>query len=380
MLTIYRRHGRGCPHKSRRYRRCSCPIWIQGSIGDEKVPRQSLNFTSWDAAEDYVRESNHAGKLGGTSIKSVEIADGVNLYLQDVAARVRPSTVRLHRVLLKDSLVPWCEAKGIRYLKHLDTRALIEYRASWSCAPITALKKFERLRSFLRFCEDAMWISKNPAKALKPPKVDAPPTMPFTDDEVQRTLEAARGFTIQGSYGKQNPVRVVAYIYLLRYSGLRISDATGLAKDRVTEDGRLFLHMQFKTRVPVYVPLPPFVVSALRDLHELFPDRPYYFWTGAGKLETAVKSWKRTLATVFERAGVKGGHAHRFRDTFSVALLLKGVPLETVSQLLGHRSTKVTEQSYAPWIKARQDKLEEAVRSTWEDPKPKLKIIQGGGA
>jgi integrase/recombinase XerD len=103
--------------------------------------------------------------------------------------------------------------------------------------------------------------------------------------------------------------------------------------------------MQFKTRVPVYVPLPPFVVSALRDLHELFPARPYYFWTGVGKLETAVKSWKRTLATVFERAGVKGGHAHRFRDTFSVSLLLKGVPLETVSQLLGHRSTKVTEQA-----------------------------------
>jgi hypothetical protein len=82
---------------------------------------------------------------------------------------------------------------------------------------------------------------------------------------------------------------------------LRISDATGLAKDRVTEDGRLFLHTQHKTRVPVYVPLPPFVVAALRDLHQLFPERPYYFWTGSGKFETAVKSWKRTLARVFDR-------------------------------------------------------------------------------
>jgi integrase/recombinase XerD len=88
-----------------------------------------------------------------------------------------------------------------------------------------------------------------------------------------------------------------------------------------------------------------------------------------------VKSWKRTLARIFEIAGVTGGHSHRFRGTFSVSLLLKGVPLETVSQLLGHRSTKVTEQSYAPWIKARQDKLEEAVRITWEEPKPKLKAV-----
>lgn len=216
--------------------------------------------------------------------------------------------------------------------------------------------------------------------AMKPPKADTPPTLPFSPDEVERVLDAARGFTIQGSYGRDNPIRCAAYVYLLRYSGLRISDATGLAKERVTADGRLFLHEQKKTRVPVYVPLPPFVVDALGALHRLYPDRPYHFWTGAGKLETAVKSWKRTLARLFDIAGVKGGHAHRFRDTFAVELLLRGVPLEDVSQLLGHTSTKVTEKSYAPWVKARQDKLEERVRLTWDEPKPKLKVIQGGGA
>jgi integrase len=81
---------------------------------------------------------------------------------------------------------------------------------------------------------------------------------------------------------------------------------------------------------------------------------------------------------LFELAGVKDGHAHRFRDTFATSLLLKGVPLETVSELLGHRSTKVTEQSYSPWVKARQDKLEEAVRATWPEETPRLKVIQGG--
>lgn len=262
-------------------------------------------------------------------------------------------------------------------MNRLDVRVMIRYRASWDFAPLTALKKFERLRSFFRFCAAAKWVTDNPMAAIKAPKVDTPPTLPFSDEEVDSILEVARGFTIQGSYGKDNPTRVVAYVLLLRYSGLRISDATGLAKDRVTDDGRLFLHMQFKTRVPVYVPLPPFVVSALRDLHELFPDRQYYFWTGVGKVETAVKSWKRTFARLCELAGVKG-HPHMMRDTFATSLLLKGVPLETVSQLLGHRSTKVTEQSYSPWIKARQDHLEAAVRATWEEPKPKLKVIQGG--
>jgi integrase len=53
---------------------------------------------------------------------------------------------------------------------------------------------------------------------------------------------------------------------------------------------------------------------------------------------------------------------HRFRDTFAVELLLKGVPIEQVSVLLGHSSLKVTEKHYAPWVKARQEQLEQSVR------------------
>ena len=66
--------------------------------------------------------------------------------------------------------MPFCKRKGFRYLKELDVRAIIEFRAEWKYAPLTALKKFERLRSFLKFREDAGWLAKNPAKALKPPK------------------------------------------------------------------------------------------------------------------------------------------------------------------------------------------------------------------
>ena len=43
-----------------------------------------------------------------------------------------------------------------------------------------------------------------------------------------------------------------------------------------------------------------------------------------------------------------------------------GVPLEQVSVLLGHQSIKVTERHYSPWVKARQEQLETAVRSTFE--------------
>jgi integrase len=60
------------------------------------------------------------------------------------------------------------------------------------------------------------------------------------------------------------------------------------------------------------------------------------------------------------RAGIKNGHPHRFRDTFSVRLLEKGEQLRTVQLLLGHSSIKTTEKHYAPWVESFQATLDAA--------------------
>ncbi len=76
-------------------------------------------------------------------------------------------------------------------------------------------------------------------------------------------------------------------------------------------------------------------------------------------------------------AGVPDGHAHRFRDTFSVELLLAGVPIERVSILLGHQSVRITEKHYAPWVRARQEQLEADFRRTWETPERQRRVHGG---
>jgi integrase/recombinase XerD len=95
----------------------------------------------------------------------------------------------------------------------------------------------------------------------------------------------------------------------------------------------------------------------------------YWFWSGNGKAQTAIGDWQGRLLDLFKgmkakqfasankvtvdearkQLEVKGGkfaegHAHRFRDTFAVELLLAGVPLERVPILLGHKSEKITEE------------------------------------
>jgi integrase len=98
----------------------------------------------------------------------------------------------------------------------------------------------------------------------------------------------------------------------------------------------------------------------------------FMLWTGESKPKSAVGDWQRSLRRLFRLAGVPDGHAHRFRDRLAVELLRAGVPLEMpfrlerVSVLLGDQNLKVTEEHYAPWVKARQDQLELDVRRTWD--------------
>ena len=53
-----------------------------------------------------------------------------------------------------------------------------------------------------------------------------------------------------------------------------------------------------------------------------------------------VGNYQRAFKKLYKIAEVKNGHAHRWRDTFAVELLLAGVPLEQVSILLGHASIR----------------------------------------
>ena len=367
MLTIYRRHRRDCTHQEegRKYRRCRCPIWADGFIGDQEI-RKATGLRDWDRAQALIREWESEGRPQNQPEAPVSIAQACKEFLRDAEARnLREKTIYKYRLLFRH-LEGFAQTSGLRFLKELDTPKLRNFRATWNDGNLAALKKLERLRSFLRFAQGSKWIAENPAAEIKNPKVNSRPTMPFTHEEMIQILQACDRLQHRPSRTPQvNTRRLRALVLLLRYSGMRIGDAVSCSLERLNGN-KLLLYTQ-KTGVPVYCPLPDFVVKALEEIAPL--QERYFFWTGASKLQTATGDWQARLKKLFEEAGLPGGHAHRFRDTFAVELLLASVPLERVSILLGHTSIRITERHYAPWVRARQEQAEADVRRAWEqDP------------
>ena len=372
MLTIFRRHRKGCAHrhKGRAYRRCLCPIWTDGTIGAIEV-RKSLRTRDWQKGQDYIREWEAREAEPKTTAEPMTIHDAKEKYLLDAAARcLNESTIYKYKLLFKQ-IVKFAESRGLRYLKELDLETLDAFRSEWKDGPRSSLKKLERLRAFLRFCERRKWIDGNPASDMKAPKIQNRPTMPFTQAEMIKILAAFDKYAKRA--GRANAQRLKAFVLLLRYSGMRIGDCVKCSTDRISDD-KLFLYTQ-KTGVPVHCILPDFVIRELESAPK--SSEGHFFWTGKSKLHSAIGKWQRRLQTLFALAEVEGGHAHRFRDTFYVELLLAGVPLDRVSVLLGHQSVRITERSYNAWVRSRQDQLEQDLRRAWSEDSVALMQTKG---
>ena len=385
MLTIFRRHTQDCIQQyggrdpGRRYRRCKCPIHAEGHLGGV-MHRKALDTTSWNRAQELVREKESRGSWDDpTSTQRFPIVDAVTAFVQAYTARsngkAKSTTRKVRAALLgvdsdwaaknegpfSEGLLEFCRNKGLTTMDQLTVPRLSEHAASWTCGPRHRSKRIQLLRRFFRFCVASKWCTDNPALALEHPRGKAaslPPETPYDQQYLPREGPEWKAIFAQ----IQDRPKLLAMALLMRRAGLRISDAATFHKDRIMANGSIFLRMS-KTNEPVSVPIHPQLKTAL---DALTPNAAgYYFWSGESAVTTATDNWRARFYKVFKLAGIAGGHPHRFRDTFAVDLLLRDVPIDQVSVLLGHSSVKITERHYLPFVAARRQQIEDSVRRAW---------------
>lgn len=360
MLKAYRRHREPrCNKTDREHRRCACVIWVDGTLAGKRY-HKTLRTRNWDIAQKKVL----ALEANGAPDASKTITEATDGFIRDCEARgLREPSIYKYRLLFKQ-LKAFAENRGMVYITECDVETMRLFRESWVNKNYSARKKLEALRTFFKFVRDSGWLASNPAAAIKSPKVVEGTTLPYTKPEVERVLAACNEYPHEDHPNKYWGERLLALTLLLRYSGLRIADAVTITKQSI-QDGRLILRTA-KTGVAVRVLLPKPCLDALEGIGS----GEFYFWSGKGTKKSIVGDYQRAFKKLYEIAKVEHGHAHRWRDTFAVELLLARVPIADVATLLGHSSIKVTERHYSPWVVARQEQLDATVAATFPANQP----------
>ena len=202
-----------------------------------------------------------------------------------------------------------------------------------------AMKQLQKLRTIYQVAIDNGWAKRNPFATIKI-RYENNERGFLTKDELARIM--AKKFTIP----RMEHMRDV-FVFSC-FTGLAHCDVAKLKQENVytDSDGRTWLKtFRNKTDVPVHIPLlevPQIIIAKYKGMRQL-----------RGKL-LPVPSNQKCNTYLKELADVCGINKnitfHMARHTFATTVTLtNGVPIETVSKLLGHRSIRTT-QIYAKVI------------------------------
>jgi site-specific recombinase XerD len=366
VITIFVRHSSECKYAGdETWKRCNCRKHLRWTHKGKQY-RKTAGSRSWAGAEDAKRRLEE--QLEGRAVKPVTsgtlLSEAIETFKANKQAQgIKSKVLSMYARELR-RLQDFSERRGLLTVAPaLTIENLIALRATWNTIYPSSYSRAtvqKHIKHFLRFCYDAGWIDRIPK--LSPIKIDAPDTEPLTDKEYRKVLDSANG-----------KPKIHACIHLMRWSGLAIRDASTLKRADISLDQEKGLYRiireRTKTGEPLYIPIPKDVAEEVLAVANGHP--VYVFWNrqkGDSSEYRHAGYMGEQIAEIFDAAHVQSdGHmiSHRLRATFAVDLLQRGVPLEHVSKLLGHRSVTTTERHYARWVRGRQDQLDALVTETW---------------
>ena len=184
---------------------------------------------------------------------------------------------------------------------------------------------------------------RNPALALEPPPIRPAAELDWLRADHDQALLAC----------PMNARERIA-VTLLRWTGLRVSEATGLRNSDLDLAGET-LHVRSSKSDAGYRPVPilPCLHAELDNWTASTTAAGLYQEDGPLLVARHGSAWssqyvQQLVARVGERAGLpRRLTPHGLRRTYGSYLLNSGVRVEVVSRLLGHSSTVITERSYA---------------------------------
>lgn len=295
-------------------------------------------------------------------------------WLERVAPRLRPSTLRRYRGLVEKQLTPHLGRIRLARLTPADVAAMLAQLQAAGSSPRTASHARAVLRAAITDAEKWALVSRNVVKLTDPPSVPAPSPKMLPLAGIHLLLDAVAETDVEHQ------------VVLALYSGLRLGEVLGLRwADVAFETGQLTVAhalQRLGSETHLVEPksaashrtlqLPGPALEALRAerqrqvSHQLAagsrwrPSIADLVFTDAVGEPIEPTSVTRKFQQALRVAGLPVLRFHHLRHLHAGLMLGAGTDLAVVSKLLGHSSLALTASTYAGIMPAL--KLEAAQR------------------
>lgn len=271
-----------------------------------------------------------------TSIKDELVEDTTDYTKMFIAAKriegCSERTLNYYETTIKTMVEKL--SKKVNSIETEDLRNyLSEYQAKNNCSKVTIDNVRRILSSFFAWLEDEDYIMKSPVRRIHKVKATQTVKETYTDEE----LEEMRDACIE--------IRDLAMVDFLVSTGVRVGELVNL--DRVDIDmqerscvvlgkGGKEREVYFDARTKIH--LQNYLNSRTDNNPALFVSllRPY------DRLK--ISGVEIRLRELGKRINIKKIHPHKFRRTMATKAIDKGMPIEQVQVLLGHRKIDTTLQ------------------------------------
>ena len=271
-----------------------------------------------------------------TSIKDELVEDTTDYAKMFIAAKriegCSERTLNYYETTIKTMIDKL--SKKVNSIETEDLRNyLSEYQAKNNCSKVTIDNVRRILSSFFAWLEDEDYIMKSPVRRIHKVKATQTVKETYTDEE----LEEMRDACVE--------IRDLAMVDFLASTGVRVGELVNL--DRVDIDmqerscvvlgkGGKEREVYFDARTKIH--LQNYLNSRIDNNPALFVSllRPY------DRLK--ISGIEIRLRELGKRINIKKIHPHKFRRTMATKAIDKGMPIEQVQVLLGHRKIDTTLQ------------------------------------
>jgi integrase len=270
-------------------------------------------------------------------------------YLDQLEVSVRPGTVAdaelalrffAHQVTEAD---PTCVSVAAIGRPHIEgfKRWLVARRGNTN-KPLATMTIRHRLSTVRTFFERIMeWDYDDAPARLFIYMSD----FPALDEPLPKFLDDPMAAKFMAALAEDPNLRRRLMVELLARTGMRVGELAGLEDDAVIHKGD-----GHRLRIPIgklhndrHVPLHPMLVDLIGEYRAMRgPSRSGHLLERDDGRPFDRRTIHRYVATIAKRAGVGHVHPHQLRHTLATQSINRGMSLEAIAALLGHRSMDMT--------------------------------------